>query len=68
MKPEFTFHFDDQPQFKVSDRRSRTANDLRAYRKHPERYQIKRAGLHCYHIKVNPWRDNCPTAIIQISQ
>jgi hypothetical protein len=68
MKPEFTFHFDDQPQFKVSDRRYKTASMLRSYRKHPERYQIKRAGLHSYQVQIRPWLDNCPTAIIQISQ
>jgi hypothetical protein len=68
MKPEFSFHFEDEPQFKVTERRYQTASALWAYRKHPERYQIKRADLHCYHIKVNPWRDSCPTAIIQIAQ
>jgi len=67
MKPEFTFHFEDEPQFKVSDRRYKTASMLWAYRRHPERYHIKRMGLHCYHVKVNPWLDS-PTAIIKIEQ
>ncbi len=68
MKPEFTFHYVDEPQFKVSERRELVASALRAYRRHPERYHLQRIGLHSYQVQIRPWLDNCPTAIIRISQ
>ena len=66
MKPQFTFYFTDQPQFRAVDKRYITAGLLRAYRAHPERYALKRLGLHRYSVVTNPWRDNATAAILEI--
>ena len=66
-KPNFTFHFQDEPQFRAIDKRYKTASLLRAYRAHPERYTLKRLGLHHYSVITNPWRDNAVTAILEIA-
>jgi hypothetical protein len=66
MKPQFTFYFTDQPQFRTTDKRYITANMLRAYRAHPERYRLKRLGLHRYSVTTDPWRDNVVAAILEI--
>jgi hypothetical protein len=65
MKPQFTFYFVDEPQFATRDARYVTANQLRCYRKHSERYEFKRLGLHRYQVRVNPWIDSSPVAIIE---
>ena len=44
MKKAYTFHFADEPQFKVVDSREHTAHLLRAYRKNPERCTLKRTA------------------------
>ena len=66
LKPNFTFHFIDEPQFRTTAPRQTLANELRAYRKHPERCSVKKIGLHRYSILINPWRDKPPTVIIEI--
>ncbi len=63
-KPQFTFYFEDAPQIKAIDCRYKTASLLRAYRAHPERYTLKRLGLHRY--SVTSWRDNAISAILEI--
>ena len=68
MKAEFTFYFMDEPQFRTTDKRYITANMLRAYRAHPERYTLKKVGLHRYFVTTDPWRDNAVTAILEIKQ
>ena len=42
MKPVYTFGFIDEPQFRCPDSRAHVAHLLRAYRAHPERYQVTR--------------------------
>jgi hypothetical protein len=39
-KPRLWFYFADEPQFATQDSRESTANRLRAYRAHPERYKL----------------------------
>jgi hypothetical protein len=51
MKPILQFYFADEPQFAVNCDRAWLANALRAYRKHPKRYQLKRLGLHWYTVR-----------------
>jgi hypothetical protein len=48
IKPVFNFYFADEPQRAVVADRAWLANALRAYRKHPGRYDLKRLGLHWY--------------------
>ena len=64
MKPQFTFHFADEPQFKTTDSRAHVAHLLRAYRAHPERYALSKAGVHAYQVRNNPGADHSPVAII----
>jgi hypothetical protein len=49
-KPAFSFCFEDEPQYAVTERRGKIAHMLKCYRKHPERYQVIKAGTHCYRI------------------
>lgn len=51
MKPTFNFYFADEPQFATVADRAWLAHALRAYRKHSERYQLKRIGLHWYTVQ-----------------
>lgn len=67
MKPLFTFYFTDQPQFRAVDKRYVTAGMLRAYRAHPERYALKRLGLHRYSVITNFWRDSSVPAILELA-
>ena len=64
MKPQFTFHFADEPQFKTTDSRAHVAHLLRAYRAHPKRYALSKAGIHAYQVRNNPGADYSPVAII----
>ena len=64
MKPQFTFHFADEPQFKTTDSRAHVAHLLRAYRAHPLRYALSKAGVHAYQVRNNPGADHSPVAII----
>lgn len=64
MKPQFTFHFADEPQFKTIDSRAHVAHLLRAYRAHPLRYALRKAGVHVYQVRNNPGADSSPVAII----
>ncbi|UOF82424.1 UNVERIFIED_CONTAM: hypothetical protein [Bacteriophage sp.] len=41
-KPQFTFGFIDEPQFRCRDTRAHVAHLLRAYRANPRRYQLTR--------------------------
>jgi hypothetical protein len=66
MKPQFTFYFVDEPQFASREARHVTANQLWCYRKHPERYELKRLGLHRYQVRINPWIKNSTAAIIEL--
>ncbi len=66
-KPQFTFYFENAPQYQAIDYRYKTASLLRAYRAHPERYTLKRLGLHRYSVITNPWRDNAICAILEIA-
>ena len=50
-KPHFTFYFADEPQFATSSARYVTAYLLRSYRRHPERYELRRLGLHHYSVR-----------------
>ena len=60
MKPTFNFYFADQPEFATVADRAWLANALRAYRKHPARYQLTRLGLHWYSVQ-------CGSAVAVIS-
>lgn len=44
MKTIYTFHFADEPQFKVPDSREHIAHLLRSYRAHPKRCILKKTG------------------------
>jgi hypothetical protein len=50
MKPQFQFYFDDAPQYRAIDSREYTANMLRAYRAHRDRYELNRVGMHHYQV------------------
>ena len=64
-KPNFTFHFQDEPQFRANSPRQTLANNFRSYRKHPDKYAVKRIGLHRYTVQM--WHRNSPIAIIEIN-
>ena len=50
-KPNFTFHFVDEPQFKGPASRVWVANALRSYRKQP-RFTLIRIAPHTYNVHV----------------
>jgi hypothetical protein len=56
-KPRFQFYFQDEPQFAGYEKRARIAHLLRSYRNHPERYEIKKLGLHRYAVKMHGYDD-----------
>ena len=47
-KPVFVFYFADAPQYAAQDARGRLAHMLKCYRAAPERYSVRKAGLHRY--------------------
>jgi len=47
-KPVFAFYFADAPQYAAQDARGRLAHMLKCYRAAPERYSVRKAGLHRY--------------------
>lgn len=47
-KPRFQFWFADEPQFATYERRGKLAAMLKSYRSLPERYTVRKAGLHSY--------------------
>jgi hypothetical protein len=47
-KPVFVFYFADEPQYAAPEKRGRIAHLLKCYRAAPERYSVRKAGLHRY--------------------
>jgi hypothetical protein len=47
-KPAFVFYFADEPQYAAPERRGHLAHLLKCYRAAPERYSVRKAGLHRY--------------------
>jgi len=50
-KPQFTFKFQDEPQYETDIGRPELANKLRAYRKQ-KHYQVRKAGTHRYFVRT----------------
>ena len=61
-KPVFAFYFADEPQYAAHDARGRLAHMLKCYRAAPERYSVRKAGLHAYEITL---RGSSAVAIIE---
>ena len=61
-KPVFVFYFADEPQYAAQDARGRLAHLLKCYRAAPERYSVRKAGLHAYEITM---RGSSAVAIIE---
>ena len=61
-KPAFVFYFADAPQYAAHDARGRLAHLLKCYRAAPERYSVRKAGLHAYEITM---RGSSAVAIIE---
>jgi hypothetical protein len=61
-KPAFVFYFADEPQYAAQDARGRLAHLLKCYRAAPERYSVRKAGLHAYEITM---RGSSAVAIIE---
>ncbi len=51
-KPAFVFYFADEPQYAAHDKRGRLAHMLKCYRAAPERYSVRKVGLHSYVITM----------------
>jgi len=51
MKPQFRFWIIGESQHAVDDPREYTAHLLRTYRKHRDRYDLQRRGLHRYTVQ-----------------
>jgi hypothetical protein len=51
-KPAFVFYFADEPQYAAHDKRGRLAHLLKCYRAAPERYSVRKAGLHAYEVTM----------------
>ena len=52
MKHPFTFHFLDDPQYQTIASRTWCASALRAYRKHRDRYILRRIAPHAYTVQT----------------
>jgi hypothetical protein len=52
MKPTFNFYFADEPQYATIADRAWLANALRAYRKHANRYELRKLGTHWYTVRT----------------
>lgn len=52
LKPRFQFYFADEPQFATYEVRGRIAHMLKCYRAHPDRYILRRVGLHHFTVQV----------------
>lgn len=51
-KPRFQFYFADEPQFATYEGRGRIAHMLKCYRAHPDRYILRRVGIHHFTVQV----------------
>jgi len=51
-KPVFVFFFADEPQYAAPEKRGRIAHLLKCYRAAPERYSVRKAGLHSYVVSM----------------
>ena len=51
-KPVFVFYFADAPQYAAQDARGRLAHMLKCYRAAPDRYSVRKAGLHAYEVTM----------------
>jgi hypothetical protein len=51
-KPAFMFYFADEPQYAAPEKRGRIAHLLKCYRAAPERYSVRKAGLHAYEVTM----------------
>ena len=51
-KPVFVFYFADEPQYAANDKRGRLAHLLKCYRAAPERYLVRKLGVHAYEITM----------------
>ena len=61
-KPVFVFYFADEPQYAAQDARGRLAHMLKCYRAAPDRYSVRKAGLHHYVVTMP---HSTATAIIE---
>jgi hypothetical protein len=61
-KPAFVFYFADEPQYAAQDARGRLAHMLKCYRAAPDRYSVRKAGLHSYVVTMP---HSSATAIIE---
>lgn len=51
MKPRYSFHFEDEPQFAGTDPREYTAHLLRAWRNGAQGVTLKRLGFGLYRVE-----------------
>ena len=58
----FVFYFADEPQYAAPEKRGRIAHLLKCYRAAPERYSVRKAGLHRYVVTMP---HSAATAIIE---
>ena len=63
MKPAFTFAYADQPEFKTVESRAYIVNSIRAMRRQPARYTVKRVSRGTYTATLN--YPGAPVAILQ---
>jgi len=61
-KPAFVFYFADEPQYAAPERRGHLAHLLKCYRAAPDRYSVRKAGLHSYVVTMP---HSSATAIIE---
>ena len=47
-KPAFWFYFIDEPQYGTPEKRGKLAHMLKCYRAAPDRYSVRKVGLHRY--------------------
>lgn len=57
MKPQFLFFFTNKPTIVALDDRARTAKMMKAYRRNPTMYQLKRTAPHSYLLRVTGFVD-----------
>lgn len=64
MKPSYTFHFVDEPQFKAPASRADIANRLRAYRHGRNAFKVTRLGPHRFAIQCT--YPGSPVALMEV--
>lgn len=65
MKPDYTFHFIDEPQFKTTASRADIANRLRAYRHGRNAFKITRLSAHRFAVQCT--YPGSPVALMEVA-